>query len=58
MYCCINVSFGAPGKKISANFIKAKTKFCLGVHYNNDNSQLFINRKKSSLNFKKKIVKI
>ena len=32
-------------KKININFSKAKTKFCLSFHYNNDKSYLFINRK-------------
>ena len=41
----INGSFGAPEKKISIDFTKAKTKFCLGLHYNADNSHLFVNGK-------------
>ena len=39
----IKRSFGAPGKKININFSKAKTKFCLSLHYNSNNSYLFIN---------------
>ena len=39
--------FGAPSKKqIKINFSKAKTKSCLSLHYNSDNSYLFVNRKK------------
>ena len=36
-------SFCAPGKK--NNFSKAKTKFCLSLHYNSDNTYLFVNDK-------------
>ena len=32
-------------KKININFSKAKTKFCLSLHYNADNSYLFVNGK-------------
>ena len=39
----INGSFGAPEKKFSINFSKAKTKFCLNVNYNEDNCYLFVN---------------
>ena len=39
----INRGFGAPEKKFSINFTKAKTKFCLSLHYNGDNSYLFVN---------------
>ena len=42
----INGSLGVPEKKFSINFSKAKTKFCLSLHYNGDNSYLFANRKK------------
>ena len=31
-------------KKISINFSKAKTKFCLRLHYNGTNSYLFVNK--------------
>ena len=43
----INGSFGAPEKKFSINFAKAKTKFCLSLHYNADNSYLFVNGKET-----------
>ena len=35
----------AEEKKIDINFSEAKTKFCLILHYNRDNSYLFVNRK-------------
>ena len=41
----INGSFGAPEKRISINFSKANRKFCLSLHYNVDNSYLFVNWK-------------
>ena len=41
----INGSFGSPEKKFSINFSKANTKFCLSLHYNADNSYLFVNGK-------------
>ena len=41
----INGRFSSPEKKFSIDFSKAKTKFCLSLHYNADNSYLFINRK-------------
>ena len=41
----INGSFGSPEKKFSINFIKANTKFYYSLHYNTDNSYLFVNRK-------------
>ena len=41
----INGSFGSPEKKISINFSKSNTKFCLSLHYNADNSYLFVNGK-------------
>ena len=41
----INGSFGAPEKKFRINFSKANTKFCLSLHYNGDNSYLFVNGK-------------
>ena len=31
-------------KKISINFSKAKTKFCLSLHYNGTNSYLFVDK--------------
>ena len=48
----INRSFGAPKKKISFNFIKAKTKFCLSLDYNSDNSYLFVKEKEIYINLK------
>ena len=42
----INGSFGTPEKKLTVNFSKGKTKFCLSLHYNRDNSYLFFNGKK------------
>ena len=55
----INGSFGSPEKKICINFTKFNTKFCLILHYNADNSYLFVNGKEivkfkadnSSVNF-------
>ena len=32
-------------KKITINFTKANTKFCLSLHYNADNNYLFVNGK-------------
>ena len=51
----VNGSFGTPEKKFNINFSKAKTTFCLSLHYNGDNNYLFINRKKNSL---KQIIKM
>ena len=50
----INKSFGSPEKKFNINFTKSSTKFCLSLHYNADNSYLFVNGKKS-LSLKAKI---
>ena len=44
----INGSFDSPEKKISINFTKVNTKFCL--NYNGDNSYLLMEKK--SLNLK------
>ena len=33
-------------KKFIINFTKANTNFCLSLHYNADNSYLFVNGKK------------
>ena len=44
----INKSFDSPQKKFSINFSKARTKFCLTLHYNVDNGYLFVNGKKST----------
>ena len=41
----INGSAGTAEKKFIINFSKAKTKFCLSLHYNGDNGYLFDNRK-------------
>ena len=41
----INKSFDSPQKKFSINFSKARTKFCLTLHYNVDNGYLFVNGK-------------
>ena len=41
----INGSFDSPDKKFSINFSKTNTIFCLSLHYNDDNSYLFVNRK-------------
>ena len=38
-------SFGSPEKKFNINFTKANTNFCLSLHYNADNSYLFVNGK-------------
>ena len=37
--------FGRPEKSFSVNFSKANTKFGLSLHYNADNSYLFVNGK-------------
>ena len=41
----INGSFGAPVKNNNIDFSKAKTNFFLSLHYNSDNSYLYVNRK-------------
>ena len=41
----INGSLVSPEKKFSINFGKARTKFCLSLCYNADNSYLFVNGK-------------
>ena len=33
----INRSFGSAHKKLDINFTKSNTKFCLSLHYNDDN---------------------
>ena len=43
----INGSFGLPEIKFSINFSKANTKLCLSLHYNANNSYLFVNGKES-----------
>ena len=42
----INESFGSPEKMFCIKFKKAKTKYCFSLHYNGDNSYLFVNGKK------------
>ena len=41
----INDSIGAAEKNFSINFSKPKTKCCLSLHYNHDNSYLFVKGK-------------
>ena len=41
----INGNFGTSDKKFDISFRKAYTKFCLSLHYNADNSYLFVNGK-------------
>ena len=41
----INGSLGSPNKIVSINFSKANIKFCLSLHYNANNSYLFVNEK-------------
>ena len=41
----INGSFGATETKFSINFTKANTKVCLSLHYNTNNSYLYVNAK-------------
>ena len=41
----INGKFVSPKKKFSINFTKTNTKSCLSLHYNADNSYLFVNGK-------------
>ena len=43
----INGSIGTAEKKLSINFSKAKTKVCLSLRYNGDNSCLFVNGKET-----------
>ena len=38
----INGSVGAVEKKFSINFGNANTKFCLSLHYNGDESYLYV----------------
>ena len=42
----INGSFGSSEKKISINFSKASTKFCLSLLDNADSSYLFVNERR------------
>ena len=41
----VNGNFGSQEKKLSINLTKTKKKLCLSLHYTDDNSCLFINRK-------------
>ena len=41
----INSSIRAAENYFTINFSKAKTKFSLSLHYNHDNSCLFVNKK-------------
>ena len=41
----INERLGSPEKKFSINFSEANTKVCLSLHYNADNSYLFVDWK-------------
>ena len=41
----ISGSFGSTKKTFSVNNSKASTKFCLSLHYNVDNSYLFVDKK-------------
>ena len=41
----INGRFDASEKKFDVNFSKAKKQFCLNLHYNSNNSYLFLNGK-------------
>ena len=43
----INGNFDVPGEEFIINSSKAKAKFCLSLHYNGDNSYLFVKEKKS-----------
>ena len=43
----INGSIGTAEKKLSINFSKANTKFCLSLNNNGDNSYLFVNEKET-----------
>ena len=42
----IDGSVGAAEQKFTINISKAKTKFCLSLHFSHDNSYLFFNVKK------------
>ena len=44
-YSDINGSFGMPEEKFSINFSKARTKFCVSLHYNVDNSHFLLMEK-------------
>ena len=42
----VNGSIGAAEQKFSINFSEARTKVCLSLHYNHNNSYLSVNGKK------------
>ena len=42
----IDASFGISEKKININFSKPKRKICSSLHYNSDNSYLFVSENK------------
>ena len=56
---CFNGSFGSPEEKFRIKLSKARTKVCLNLHSNGDNSYFFVNEKeiiyfkvdKKSINF-------
>ena len=39
---------GSPKKRFSISFSKTNTNICLSLHYNSDNSYLFVNGKEIS----------
>ena len=39
------LSFGSPEKKYNINFTTGNARFCLSLHYNANNSYLFVNGK-------------
>ena len=43
----INGKFSSAEKKFSITFTKSNTKFCLSLHYNDDNSYLFLSGKET-----------
>ena len=49
----INGSFGSSEKKFGINISKARKKFGLSLHYNGDNSYLFVNGQRA---FKFKLI--
>ena len=40
----INGNFGTSEKLFSITFSKSKTKFCMSLHYKNDNSYFFVKK--------------
>ena len=43
----INGSFASPEETFNISFTKPKTNFCLSLHYNGNNSYLFVNGKET-----------